>query len=68
MVAFSDDGHVPTTLGVAVKLAVCLPEIYGEARHEVVLKRVRSLVNTQIWYQRTSGLMVGVKQLREQLW
>ena len=39
LVGFADDGHVLTALGVAVKLAACLPEFYGKDRLEVVVKK-----------------------------
>ena len=39
LVTFADDGRVLTTSGVAVKLAACLREIYGEVRLEVVVKK-----------------------------
>ena len=39
LVAFADDGNILTTLGVAVKLAGRIPELYAEDQLEVVLKK-----------------------------
>ena len=52
LVAFADDGHVLTTLGVAVKLAEFLPDIYAEDRLDVVVPEAQW---PEGWKKQTEG-------------